>query len=113
MPANIRMAPTRDGTTAARGSFGTLVWRHNVQAGWSRTPKPTAFLTHADLLNRDSESFGPRFRGAMPTFMVGSGPRFAPLETESAGLVAGSSKTPWPKGPKRQTPGCRSLGAGR
>jgi hypothetical protein len=52
-------------------------------AGWSRPTKPTALLTHDGLLIRDSESFGPRFRGARPTSMVGSVSRSASLETES------------------------------
>lgn len=64
-----------------------------VQAGCFRLPKPTALLTHEGLLIRDSESFGPRFRGSRPTLMVAFGPRFTSLETESSPPADGSAET--------------------
>jgi hypothetical protein len=45
--------------------------------------------------------------------MVGSDPRSASLETESAGPAGGSSQTVAAQGEKRETPGGRSLGVGR
>ncbi len=41
-------------------------------------------LIPSGLLIRDSESFGPRFRGAEETLEVPFGPRSDSLETESA-----------------------------
>ena len=79
----------------------------------SATPKPTGLLNGEGLLNRDSESFGARFRGPKPTLVVGSGPRSASLEAESAGAAGGSSQTLAAKGQKGETPGRRSLGVGR
>ncbi len=80
-------------------------------AGWSRPTKPTALLTHDGLLIRDSESFRPRFRGSMPTSMVGPGPRRASLETESAEHPSRIGVNPCQKGKKRKTP--RGLGSRR
>jgi hypothetical protein len=48
--------------------------RRSTKVG-SAPPKPTGLLNGEGLLNRDSESFGPKFRGPKPTLMVGSGPR--------------------------------------
>lgn len=39
------------------------------------TPKPTGLVTHGGLLNKESESFGPRFRGPNPISIVRFGPR--------------------------------------
>jgi hypothetical protein len=75
--------------------------------------KGTALLTPKGLLIRDSESFGPRFRGAEGTLGVPIGPWSRSLEMESARELTGSSQLLAANGPKRQTPGGRSLGVGR
>ncbi len=84
-----------------------------AEAVGSAPPKPTGLLNGEGLLSRDSESFGPKFRGPEPTIMVGFGPRSASLETESAGPAGGSTQTVAAKGQKREKPGRRSLDAGR
>jgi DNA repair protein SbcD/Mre11 len=94
-------------------SWKVIPGRTNLRPVAFAPPKPTGLLNGEGLLSRDSESFGSKFRGAKPTLMVGSEPRSASLETESAGPACGSPQTLATKGQKRETPGGRSLGAGR
>jgi hypothetical protein len=70
------------------------------ESGWLRRSNPTVLLTPDGLLIRDSESFGPRFRGSGPTSMVGSDPRSASLETERATHPSLVGANPCEKGKK-------------
>ena len=58
-----------------------------------RAPKGTRLLTPRDLLSRDSESFGRRFRGAGGTIKVPIGPQKLAIETESAAATERLPKT--------------------
>ena len=56
--------------------------RH-ADAGCLRPPKPTGLLTPGGLLDRESESFLPEFRGPMATPWVASGPDLSGVEKET------------------------------
>jgi len=64
-------------TTLPTG-FATFVWG----------PNETGSLTFGGLLSRESESFGPSFRGAKGTLKVRFEPQKVVLETENFGDVA-------------------------
>jgi hypothetical protein len=79
-------------------------YRLSYDEGWFRRPQPTGLLTHERLLTRDSESFGPRFRGSEATLMVAFGPQLGSLETETLRPVGGTTKTLWIKARNAKRP---------
>ena len=70
----------------------------------------TGSLIPGHLLTRDSESFGPRFRGPLLTFMVQVGPRVVSLELETFSAPSNLSQVLTEKVENAKTPRAETLG---
>jgi autotransporter-associated beta strand protein len=81
------------GTLEATASFTSARgMTFNGAGGAFSGPRGTGPVTPRGVVTRDSESFGPRFRGARGTIKVPLGPQSLSVELESAALAAGSAQ---------------------